>query len=305
MYLIYKILKEIRYIMRSKSMKRLITLALLIVLLSMLCSRVFAIDSDIVYNEDFPDKIVFFTDSGGNSFNSVNCNLIIIQDRYGYNVFFFPKETVIDPYCVVDNLTDNSGKTMVNVYSNSFTTEDVYFYSCYFKKSGNDYVYKDSKYYYQISKGTSLNITLNVGFVYPSSIVYSSMPIYNSLQSSIRNCQVYLSTEEETDGSIHLYTNDFSNNLAQYYNVSIITNAGSNSALTIAMDTENPTSGNSSFYRYGFDITSNGTYAVVFTLSFDDYTDTQTITKIISNITSGDNTGGGIERRRRNRRRRE
>lgn len=287
MDIIYILFKELRYILRNRFVKKYISFAIIIILLTILCSRVFAIDNDFNFDNDFIENFVPFTDNQGVCLSSENCYFVVRQDNYGYYVYFLPKEHFENAYLHTESFLDSSGYQNWNV--GGVDDESFYCYGCYFKKSGSQYVYRDSRSYrgLQHSGGTEFHIELFL----PSQLIYTDLPLYTNFQISMESYEVFVSTTEQTESPVRIYTNWFDNQYRGNYAVSIITNPDSVSALSIEMEVEGNPAGNSQ-YRYYFDVTSNGDYDIVFSLTYQDYRSINIIRKSVTNIIS-QSTGGG------------
>lgn len=291
MYLIYKILKEIRYIMRSKSMKRLITLAILIVLIALLGSRVFAFDvtdenSTTYYFEDF------ISSNLNTSTNIDDYNVFIFEHSMNiaerYLVFFIEKQYSDTCYFYYD--VNSKGKITYYLTAPSSTCK---VFQAYYDEPTNQITKKfrsASSMYYAVDGGTHSLASTSAGY----SFLYSTLELISYGEYLTSGYNVYLSTEEQTKGSVKLYTNYFNTEYQDRYAVSIVTNSDSAESLSIEMETEtNPE--NSNLYRYYFDITSNGDYDVAFRYTYNDNMSLKVIRKTVSNIVTQSGTGGGGE----------
>lgn len=306
MYLIYKILKEIRYIMRSKSMKRLITLAILIVLIALLGSRVFAFE---VQTDTKLFEVEDVLNDGLNTGSLNDYYFFMFQDNYykgeyTYTCYFFPKTTYND---------------------NSFFYDNDKYYHCTIE--GESYFYFQRYKCTDLSTSTPLLTALTGEYNYgryhntysnilnffniennKQALIYTNFYLPSKYEHDFENYEVFISPTEQTQGSVRIYTNWFNPDYQSYYAVSIVTNPDTSESLPIEMETEESSYGNRQ-YRYFFDVTSNGDYDIVFSFTYNDYRNIKVIRQTISNITTqqgggtGGNEGGGTGERRSTRRR--
>lgn len=316
MYLIYKILKEIRYIMRSKSMKRLITLALLIVLLSMLCSRVFAFeltqyDNSVLTFDDFN-----ISSMGINTATDIDNYSVLVLDTKNtvnahnarYWVYFFPKQNVEDLKLISKTFEDVQSSSKI-LYLHSSTRENFTYYIGYYNKSGDKYVKK----YGLIDVTTNFSGDYSLHSLFNGSsgwnIIYNSS-IDTLLLDELKYCNysLSLSTTEQTTEHVFIYTNWLQHSQANNYNIYMEMYPDTENVLNVVLNTETNIE-NINEYRYYFEAEENGNYRFVFYYDNGDYFNLQSKNITISNIVSsssgvGSETGGN-EQRRRNRRRRE
>ena len=298
MYLIYKILKEIRYIMRSKSMKRLITLAILIVLLALFCSRVFAFELSTA------GQTLEFSDFSTNGFNTAtdiaNYNILVLdlqntanawESRYW--VWFLPAEQT-------NNLRFIYDPSSPRISLENFEFEETLTYYCaYYNKSGDRFVKK-----YGPSKKTASNANDIYFNGQTFDIIYSNLSVISSNIYAYCNFSLSLSTEEQTEAPVYIYTNWLDWSKASNYDIYMEMYPDTDEHLNVVLNTERSIE-DTSKYRYYFPAEENGEYK--FHFKYEEGNDWYITTKYItvSNIVT--NTGGGAtgetgERRRRNRR---
>lgn len=304
MYLVYKILSCLRYLLHKKKIKKLITLAMIIVLLSMLCSRVFAFELEV----DSGDSLTFDDISELNTSSNINDYYIIIFDLKNtsnarssrYWAYFFPKSTFNDFVFAYDIYsTDNISYYSINFLANTSIT----YYCVFYNKNNNKFVKRNG---WSETRATDVNGFLSYfnGKTSEHDVFYCNFDMTTLFLANLQDFSVTLSTEEQTEGPLYLYTNYFDTNYSSNISASVVLYPDTPESLVIDLsNTTEVNPENATRYRYYFEVPENGVYDVVFNFNYNDYFNTRTIRKTVTNLIV--KPSGGNERRRRFRRWRE
>ena len=278
---IYKILSCIRFLFRNKKIKKYLTIAMISILLSMLCSRVFAFN---VVDEN-QNSLTFgdINESELDTLNNINDYNIFIFDLHTtsvynsqYRVFFISKEYTDNySYFIYDD------RTTTTTYKLSAPSANCRLYSAYYSFDNGIYNYATGSLDYY-SKNPSNNLTT---LVVNSTLVYSSMDVISYGEYLSGGYTVYSSTDEPNQESVTLYTNWFSIDYSSNYAVHMVMYPNTENSLNVTLPTEINELGTA--YRYYFEAEENGDYEFVFRyMSDNDYFSVKTINKTVSNIVS-------------------
>lgn len=297
MDLIYRLLKEIRFIFRNRQIKKFITFALVMILLSMLCSRVFAFELSVA------GETLEFSDFSTNGFNTAtdidNYNVLVLDLKNTANawesrywVYFLPAEQTNDLRFIYNS---NIQRISLEIFE---FEEPITYYRAFYNKSGDNYI---KKY------GPNVGTTNNGNNIYFNGqtfdIIYSNLPVISSNIYSYCNFNLSLSTEEQTEGPVYIYTNWLEWSKASNYDIYLEMYPDTEQHLNTVLNTERSIE-DTSKYRYYFPAEENGEYKFHFKYEEGDdwYITTKyiTISNIITN-TGGGEQGGTGERRRRER----
>lgn len=259
MDLIYRLLKNLRYLFKDRNIKKIFTIAIIIMLLSMVYSCVFATDVTVKNNtftmgSYFDDKY-FIAYESNNYYYPYGCVV-------GTDIFTMTEDTnKFVAYCENGYVNYNNGAS-----GNVYTTSDG---------NGIYVLYTNTKDVYDFSV---------------NKIAFSNFDVYDSNgtllhKSDMKKTYQYtveLSTEQTTTEPLIVYTNWFDNSDFGDFAIHIVQDYDTEEALNIEMSYE--VDENTNQFRYYHTITRNGNYMLVFRRGSGGNLDIQTIEFTVSNI---------------------
>ena len=218
----------------------------------MFCSRVFA-TFDVEYN----NSTVSFPDLPTDTLK----NIFIVEVSERYNLF------TSDEYFIYNS---GNGSLMINngVAKSSYL------------RDSNGLLYWNN---------WNSNTSGTRGISNINQILFSNFDIKDSsgnivyFKNNKFDYEIFLSTEEETSEPVIAYTNWLDYENFSNYAVHIVLNPNTSESLNITdlpyeVDNEN------NLFRYYFEIEENGDYMFVFSFTYNDFNDIQTVTTTVSSI---------------------